>query len=87
MLEAGSVGSVTEQQAYEVVRTYDEFELRRYASHLVAEVVVADMADLVTAVRAGPAGGVLEVVVSGGLAREVRAGLCPRDGGGCSACG
>src|SRR6478672_8807264 len=43
------------------------------------------MADLVTAVRAGPVGGVLEVVVSGGLAREVRAGLCPRDGGGRSA--
>jgi hypothetical protein len=41
VLEAGSVGSVTEQQAYEVVRTYDEFELRRYAPHLVAEVVVA----------------------------------------------
>jgi hypothetical protein len=31
---------VTEQQAYEVVRSYDDFELRRYAPHLVAEVVV-----------------------------------------------
>lgn len=31
---------MTEQQAYEVVRVYDEFELRRYAPHVVAEVVV-----------------------------------------------
>jgi hypothetical protein len=31
---------VTEKQAYEVVRIYDEFELRRYAPHVVAEVVV-----------------------------------------------
>jgi hypothetical protein len=31
---------VTEKQAYEVVRTHEEFELRRYASHVVAEVVV-----------------------------------------------
>jgi hypothetical protein len=31
---------VTEKQVYEVVRTYSEFELRRYPSHVVAEVVV-----------------------------------------------
>lgn len=31
---------MTEQQAYEVVRSYDDFELRRYAPHVVAEVVV-----------------------------------------------
>lgn len=31
---------MTEQQAYEVVRTYEGFELRRYAPHVVAEVVV-----------------------------------------------
>jgi hypothetical protein len=31
---------VTEKQAYEVVRAYDGFELRRYAPHVVAEVVV-----------------------------------------------
>ena len=31
---------MTEKQAYEVVRTYEEFELRRYAPHVVAEVVV-----------------------------------------------
>jgi hypothetical protein len=31
---------VTEKQAYEVVRTYEDFELRRYAPHVVAEVVV-----------------------------------------------
>ena len=31
---------MTEKQAYEVVRTHEEFELRRYASHVVAEVVV-----------------------------------------------
>ena len=31
---------MTEQQAYEVVRTYEDFELRRYAPHVVAEVVV-----------------------------------------------
>lgn len=31
---------MTEQQAYDVVRTYEEFELRRYAPYVVAEVVV-----------------------------------------------
>ncbi len=31
---------MTEKQVYEVVRTYPEFELRRYAPHVVAEVVV-----------------------------------------------
>ena len=31
---------MTEKQAYEVVRTYEDFELRRYAAHVVAEVVV-----------------------------------------------
>jgi hypothetical protein len=31
---------VTEKQAYEVVRTYDDFELRRCAPHVVAEVLV-----------------------------------------------
>ncbi len=31
---------MTEKQSYEIVRSYDEFELRRYAPHLVAEVVV-----------------------------------------------
>ena len=31
---------MTERQAYEVVQTYDDFELRRYAPHVVAEVVV-----------------------------------------------
>jgi hypothetical protein len=31
---------VTEKQAYEVVQAYAGFELRRYAPHLVAEVVV-----------------------------------------------
>ncbi|GAA2498313.1 heme-binding protein [Terrabacter carboxydivorans] len=31
---------MTEQQAYEVVRRYPEFELRRYAPHVVAQVVV-----------------------------------------------
>ncbi|SOC52292.1 SOUL family heme-binding protein [Ornithinimicrobium cerasi] len=31
---------MTEKQLYEVVRTYGEFELRRYPSHVVAEVVV-----------------------------------------------
>ena len=38
--EASSVPEVTEKQAYEVMRTYEEFELRRYAMHVVAEVVV-----------------------------------------------
>jgi hypothetical protein len=37
---ARSVDDVTEKQAYEVVRRYPEFELRRYAPHVVAEVVV-----------------------------------------------
>ncbi len=32
---------MTEKQAYEVVRTYDDFELRLYPAHVVAEVVVA----------------------------------------------
>lgn len=32
--------NVTEKQAYEIVRAYPEFELRRYPSHVVAEVVV-----------------------------------------------
>ena len=36
--EAGR--AVTEQQPYEVVRRLPEFELRRYPSHLVAEVEV-----------------------------------------------
>jgi hypothetical protein len=31
---------VTEKQAYEVVQSHDDFELRRYAPHVVAEVVV-----------------------------------------------
>ncbi len=31
---------MTEQQAYDVVRTYDDFELRRYAPYVVAEVVI-----------------------------------------------
>lgn len=31
---------MTEKQVYAVVRTYPEFELRRYPSHVVAEVVV-----------------------------------------------
>lgn len=31
---------MTEKQVYEVVRSYPEFELRRYAPHVVAEVVV-----------------------------------------------
>jgi hypothetical protein len=31
---------VTETQPYEIVRTYEEFELRRYAPHVVAEVLV-----------------------------------------------
>ncbi len=31
---------VTEKQSYELVRTYEKFELRRYAPHIVAEVVV-----------------------------------------------
>ena len=31
---------VTEQQVYEIVRVYPEFELRRYAPHVVAEVVI-----------------------------------------------
>lgn len=31
---------MTEKQSYEVVRSYDGFELRRYAPHVVAEVVV-----------------------------------------------
>jgi hypothetical protein len=31
---------VTEELAYEVVRSYEEFELRRYVPHVVAEVVV-----------------------------------------------
>jgi hypothetical protein len=34
------VDDVTEKQAYVVVRSYAEFELRRYAPHVVAEVVV-----------------------------------------------
>ena len=37
---AGTVQRVTEKQAYEVVRAYDDFELRRYPPHVVAEVVV-----------------------------------------------
>lgn len=35
-----SVAGVTEKQSYEVVQTHDEFELRRYASHVVAEVII-----------------------------------------------
>ena len=35
-----SVSRVTEKLSYEVVRTYAEFELRRYATHVVAEVIV-----------------------------------------------
>lgn len=31
---------MTEKQVYEVVRSYPEFELRRYAPHVIAEVVV-----------------------------------------------
>ncbi|GAA2740349.1 heme-binding protein [Terrabacter aerolatus] len=31
---------MTEKQVYEIVRSYPEFELRRYAPHVVAEVVV-----------------------------------------------
>ena len=31
---------MTEKQAYDVVRSYGEFELRRYAPHVVAEVTV-----------------------------------------------
>ncbi|WP_111720353.1 heme-binding protein [Homoserinimonas sp. OAct 916] len=31
---------MTEQQPYDVVRSYDLFELRRYPEHLVAEVIV-----------------------------------------------
>ena len=31
---------MTEKQAYEVVRSFPEFELRRYAPHVVAEVLV-----------------------------------------------
>lgn len=31
---------MTEKQSYELVRTYEKFELRRYAPHVVAEVVV-----------------------------------------------
>ncbi|TFD64617.1 heme-binding protein [Cryobacterium sp. Hb1] len=30
---------MTEQQPYQVVKSYDDFELRRYPAHLVAEVV------------------------------------------------
>lgn len=39
--EGSSVGIVTEKQAYEVVREYDGFELRRYPAHVVAEVRVS----------------------------------------------
>lgn len=38
--EASSVAGVTEKLAYEVERTYEGFELRRYVPHVVAEVVV-----------------------------------------------
>ena len=31
---------MTEEQPYDVVRSYDDFELRRYPQHVVAEVVV-----------------------------------------------
>ena len=31
---------MTEKQVYELVQTYPDFELRRYPSHVVAEVVV-----------------------------------------------
>lgn len=31
---------MTEQQPYDVIRTYDTFELRRYPSHLLAEAIV-----------------------------------------------
>ncbi|MDQ2758742.1 MAG: heme-binding protein [Actinomycetota bacterium] len=31
---------MTEEQAYDIVQTFEEFELRRYAPHVVAEVVV-----------------------------------------------
>lgn len=36
----GSVRDMTEEQPFEVVRRYDGFELRRYPSHVVAEVTV-----------------------------------------------
>lgn len=38
--EASSVAGVTEKLAYEVERTYEGLELRRYVPHVVAEVVV-----------------------------------------------
>lgn len=48
---------MTEKQVHEVVQTYPDFELRRYPSHVVAEVVVrAPFADAGNAAFRTPAG-------------------------------
>ena len=42
---------MTEQQPYDVIKEYDEFEVRRYPDHLVAEIEVGGPFELAGSYR------------------------------------
>ncbi len=60
---------MTEQQAYEVLEKYPDFELRRYPDHLVAEIEVGGAFELAGKHRRSPGSPATSAVTTGPRAR------------------